>query len=613
MTRDKHVDSILKPLKSIWGYDDFRPHQQESIQAILEGRDSLTILPTGGGKSLIYQLPVTIRPGMAVVISPLIALMQDQVRSLQILGIPCACFNSLEAVERIRQNKARMFRGELKLIYISPERLLMDHVLQELSEVGVLYFAIDEAHCISQWGHDFRPEYTQLNILREQFPDTPIHAFTATAPPRIQHEITEQLKLKTPKVLIGNYFRPNLTYRVFRRNNIKSQLLHELEKFPKKANGIIYCLTRRETEKISLFLNESGLNSLPYHAGLSKEQRVHNQERFSREEVQIMVATVAFGMGIDQSNIRYVIHLGMPKSLSHYQQESGRAGRDGLNSTCILFYSERDMVFWKRIIEEEGNRSARLHHLDCMIQYATSFICRHEQLVNHFGQDLPVTSCGACDICLGEIASVTHARETSKKILSAVYRVRQRFGGGYIAQVLTGSRDQKILSNGHHNLSVHGLLDKESKKQVHDWINQLESQKYLQRTSGEYPVMKVTEKGYQLMMPSKFGKTDDDLPVLLVKTISKTKKKKLYKTPAPDQPFDLNLFEILRQLRAELAKDRGVPAFMIFGDRSLQDMAAKKPTTDEELLDIFGVGQHKLKKFGAIMIEAINHYIEQAR
>jgi ATP-dependent DNA helicase RecQ len=595
----------MRSLKTIWGYDSFRPFQEESITSIFEGRDSLTVLPTGGGKSLIFQLPATIMEGMAVVISPLIALMHDQVQALNLLGIPAACFTSLQSADEIRQAKARMFRGEIKMMYISPERLLMEHILEELSGLKLCYFAIDEAHCISQWGHDFRPEYTRLSILKDTFPNTPIHAFTATAPPRIQSEIQSQLRLRDPAVYIGDYFRPNLHYKVQRRTTIKTQLLNEIKRFPHTVSGIVYCLTRKETEKISAFLQEEGYKALPYHAGLPADVRRSNQEKFSREETHIMVATVAFGMGIDQSNIRYVIHLGMPKSLSHYQQESGRAGRDGIKSICTLFFGNRDMVFWKRIIEEEGNNEARLFHLNCMIDYATRLECRHRQLLRHFGQSLKEGSCDACDICTGEITTIPDSKLISKKIISAVFRVHQSFGAAYVAQVLTGSMDQKVLSNSHQNLSVHGLLKKTSRKQVHDWINQLESQGFLERTSGNFPVLRIPAKGFHFLNPGKFGKNEEDFTLYLIETVKKARKPVHRK----GSPYDEDLFEVLREIRAEMARKAGVPAFMIFGDRTLQDMSVKKPTDEESMLEVFGVGRHKLKKFGPAMIRTIQEYL----
>jgi len=599
------MDLSRRALHAVWGYDSFRPLQEKAIENVFLGRDSLTILPTGGGKSIIFQLPITVMEGMAVVISPLIALMQDQVRALQLLGIPTACFTSLQSEQEIRRDKARMFRGELKLVYISPERLLMEHVIEELAGLNICYFAIDEAHCISQWGHDFRPEYTRLGELRRYFPNTPCHAFTATAPPRIQGEICQQLRFTDPSVHQGSYFRSNLFYRVKMRGSIKPQLLKEIRQFQDEDLGIVYCLTRKETETMSAFLNQEGISALPYHAGLAAEVRRKNQDAFAKESIRVMVATVAFGMGIDQSNIRFVIHLGMPKSLSHYQQESGRAGRDGLRSHCTLFYGARDMAFWKRILAEEGNQEVQSYHLDCMIQYASRFECRHRQLLAHFGQELEPEKCGMCDVCTGEIESLTNSKELASKILSTVFRVRQSFGAHYVAQVLTGSREQKLLDNGHDRLSVYGMMKSESQSQVLDWVNQLVSQKYLVRQDLRFPVLRLTRKGFGLLNPKKAGMDQAELDVFLVKT---QKPKKAKKREFPLMKGDPGLTQALRALRLRLSQEMNVPAFMIFGDRSLHDLAAKEPKNEQELLDVFGIGKHKVKKLGAQILEVIRDF-----
>lgn len=595
-------------LQEIWGYPNFRPHQKETIEAILAGKDSLTVLPTGGGKSLCFQLPAALMDGMAIVVSPLISLMADQVNGLQLLGIPSAYLNSSLSGDEVRRVKAKMFAGELKMLYLSPERLALEHFAEELKQVKLSFFAVDEAHCISQWGHDFRPEYKQLLSLRDRYPGVGVHAFTATAPPQLQKEITRELRLNKPMVRIGSYYRPNLYYRVFRRDNAKKQLLAMLGRFDKDDMGIIYCLSRKETENFAEHLNKNGYNALPYHAGLSAEERHRNQEAFQAEQVNIIVATVAFGMGIDQSNVRYVIHMGMPRSLSHYQQEAGRAGRDGLPSQCILIYSARDIQFWKRIIEEERVLiPQRMGQLRAMINYASHICCRHRRLVEHFGQTFEQQKCDGCDVCAGEIESNPEARKYSRMIISAVLKLRQMYGGAYIAQVLTGSRDRKILASKHDRLSVYNLLGGYAANQVHDWINQLESQNYLVRSMGEYPVISVTQTGYWLLLPEKYDKTEAELPVFLIDT--RRKDKKAGKTIGQDiVDFDRQLFAALRKKRASLAKSLGVPAFVVFGDKSLRDMAARKPTTDQAFLGIFGVGDRKLKQFGKDMMRVIREH-----
>ncbi|MDJ0835499.1 MAG: DNA helicase RecQ [Acidobacteriota bacterium] len=601
---------IEKALKEIWGYDGFRPFQAETILDVLNGRDTLTVLPTGGGKSLCYQLPAGLMEGTAVVVSPLISLMADQVHALQLLGIPAAFLNSSQNFDQVRATKNAFFRGELKMLYVSPERLLQDHFKEEIGQVRLSFFAIDEAHCISQWGHDFRPEYKQLKVLRQQFPGVGVHAFTATAPPRVQQEIVGELCLNQPKVYVGSYFRPNLKYRVYRRDNVRNQLIQFLGEFDRGDSGIIYCLTRKETEKIAEFLSKKGHRALPYHAGMDSETRKYNQERFQREETPIIVATVAFGMGIDQSNVRFVIHVGMPKSLSHYQQESGRAGRDGLTSQCILVYGAQDMQFWKRIIEEEQTLAGeRMNQLRDMIAYASNLKCRHRTLVEYFGQQFE-HKCNHCDICLGEIETIPEARTFSRMILSAVLKLRQNFGAAYVSQVLTGSREQKILRNRHDQLSVHNLLGKYNQHQVHDWVNQLESQGYLVRSSGNYPVIGVSRQGYWLLRPDKYGKTEDDVPVILTETRKKTAGEQRRERAGfdPGAPYDMELFRRLRKKRMELAGELGVPAFVVFGDKSLRDMARKQPVSYKDFLDVFGVGTNKLSKFGDDMLDVIRAY-----
>jgi len=603
---------IDEALKQIWGFPAFRQHQRENIEAVMNGRDSLTVLPTGGGKSLCYQLPATLMPGTAIVVSPLISLMADQVNALRLLGLPAAYLNSSQTGAEVRATKAQLFRGELKLLYVSPERLLLDRFKEELGQVPLSFFAIDEAHCISQWGHDFRPEYKQLNCLRDLFPGVAIHAFTATAPPRLQSEIKSELRLADPAHFVGSYFRPNLKYSAVRRAKVKNQILEVIASFDQGDSGIIYCLTRKETESIAAFLSAEGQRALAYHAGMDADVRRRNQEMFSQEKVNIIVATVAFGMGIDQSNVRYVIHCGMPRSLSHYQQESGRAGRDGLASRCVLIHGAKDILFWKRIIEEEGVLTeVRTRQLQDMIDFASQIRCRHRTLVEYFGQSLDMESCTSCDVCLGEIESIPEARTYSRMILSAVLKSGQSFGGAYVAQILTGSRDQKILHNGHDRLSVHNLLGNVSQYQVHDWINQLESQGYLVRSGGPYPVFGVARRGYWLLKPEKYGKSETDLSVFLVETRKGEKRSKVSRQKDPLLGYDIGLFHKLREKRMELATRLGVPAFLVFGDKSLQDMARIKPTTESAFLEVFGVGTHKLQKFGLPMLKVIRDYLAE--
>ncbi len=604
------TQKIREALTQVWGFPGFRPHQEEAIACILRGQDSLTVLPTGGGKSLCYQLPAALMTGTAVVVSPLISLMADQVNGVTLLGVPAAFLNSSMNASEVRKTKNLMFQGKLKLLYVSPERLMLDHFLEELKTIGVSFFAIDEAHCISQWGHDFRPEYKQLSKLRELFPQVAVHAFTATAPPQLQREIVGELRLRQPFVQVGSYYRPNLTYRVLRRDNLKRQLLGLLRKYAgPDDSGIVYCLTRKETEKIAQFLSENGFSAMPYHAGMDADARKRSQDSFQQDEVNIIVATVAFGMGIDQSNVRFVIHLGLPRTLSHYQQEAGRAGRDGLRSQCILVHSPADILFWRRIIEGEGVLiPSRLQQLRDMIDYAAQIRCRHKVLVEYFGQPFETVPCSGCDVCQGEVESIPKARDYARMILSAVLKLHQNFGGQYVAQVLTGSHEQKIIANRHDQLSVYNLLGAFPLAQVLDWINQLEGQGYLQRSTGEYPVLQVTQPGMWLLRPDKFDKREDEVPVVLVDTRRKDGKETKRPAAALDGDYDQALFAELRRARAVLAKNLGLPAFLVFGDKSLQDMARKQPTTESAFMQIFGVGHAKFEQFGKTMIGVIKKH-----
>jgi len=599
---------IERARQEIWGYPEFRPHQRDVIQAIMGGRDTLTILPTGGGKSLCYQLPASLMTGTALVVSPLIALMADQVEALQLHGVPSAFLNSMLSASQARGIREDFQAGRLKLLYVAPERLVQDRFRRELETVPISFVAIDEAHCISHWGHDFRPEYRQLGLLREWLPRCPIHAFTATAPPRVQDDIRNQLHIEHAVTEIGDYFRSNLNLKVFSRHALKQQLRNALAAYGDHDSGIVYCLSRRETEQWSDYFNQIGRRAAPYHAGLDKVTRTQHQNLFTKGQINTMVATIAFGMGIDQSNIRFVIHNGLPKTLAHYQQESGRAGRDGLAADCILFYSLRDYHFWRRIIEEEDVLvEQKMSQLRDMLNYATQIRCRHAVLVQHFGQTFRPGPCGACDVCSGQIQSIPQSREFARMILSAVLRLRQAFGAGYVAQVLTGSRESKIARNGHDQLSVFGLLKSYSKSQVQDWVNQLESQQYLARSDGPYPVMHVTQRGLELLRPDKFETDPESLEIHLTLT-RKTKPKAAAKSV--DFDYDTVLFERLRGLRRELATQLDVPAFVIFGDRSLQEMSARKPTDLTSFGEVFGVGMSKLERFGPQFVAEIRDYLD---
>ena len=644
------VERLRKALEEYWGYTEFRPLQKEAMECLCTGRDSVVVLPTGGGKSLCFQAPAVTTPGLAIVVSPLISLMKDQVDALTECGVPAARIDSSLSPEERDAALDRVRKRQLKLLYISPERLVSEGFSKFLQTLELSFIAIDEAHCISMWGHDFRPEYRQLGSLRQVFPKVAIGAYTATATEQVRRDIADQLRLKDPAMLVGSFDRPNLIYRVRPRSKVVKQVCEVLDRY-KGESGIIYCIRRRDVEQMAESLTAKGYRVAPYHAGMSDDARKKNQDDFVAEKIDTIIATVAFGMGIDKSNVRYVIHAGMPKSLEHYQQESGRAGRDGLEAECCLFYSGGDYGVWKSILTDprgEGvppsNRGHELapaqagdalesgmgfqpmnHRQDAdatksrgqdalatspsatqvalaklarMYAYCTDAVCRRRAILEYFGQAYKQDNCGTCDICLGDVDLVSDALVTAQKILSCILRLGQRFGGGYTALVLTGSRDQRILDNKHDGLSTYGLLKDHDKRTVHDWIEQLTGQGFLEKT-GEYNVLSVTPEGMRVLK----GETTPRL----LKPAEKRERKAKVVTEAWEG-VDRGLFEALRTLRASLARDRAVPAFVIFGDAALRDMARKRPSTVQRFLDVRGVGQTKCQQYGRIMVERIRAY-----
>ena len=594
-------------LKRYWGYTQFRPWQEDTILAILDERETLTILPTGGGKSLCFQLPALLKEGMAVVISPLISLMKDQVDGLKDMGISAECLNSSQTASQQRAVIERIRQRQVKLLYISPERLQTEETMELLRSATLSFFVIDEAHCISHWGHDFRDEYRQLGNIKDNFPGINIHAFTATATKEVQEDILAQLRFVSPRINIASVDRPNLAYRVMPRQSIIPQLTEVLEKHTKEA-GIIYCLRRKDVDDISKKLNKLGYKNLPYHAGLTDEERHENQERFIREEVNIIVATVAFGMGIDRSDIRFVIHAAMPKSIEHYHQETGRAGRDSLPSYCYMFYGGGDFRVWEFFSKKSANYQVMMDKLRIMYNFCTQPQCRHKVFVHYFNQEYQQASCQACDYCLGEVDMVDDPLHLGQTILNCVSSVRygddQGFGAGYLTNVLKGNLTDQITKWGHQRNPNFAAMSGQTLVFIRYLIEQLIGQGFLER-QGEYDTLAMTDLGQKLL--------NGEINPILAKPLVAEKKKAITARQKAKKAQDFagvdeDLFELLRAKRSELARKHNVPAYIIFGDKSLKDMASRKPTTREAFSEVFGVGDHKLKTYADQFISVIKQH-----
>jgi ATP-dependent DNA helicase RecQ len=599
--------SVLLPvLERYWGYTAFRPLQQEAMDAILARQDSLLVLPTGGGKSLCFQAPALVQDGLALVVSPLIALMKDQVDTLVGNGVAAACYHSAMPAGEKRRVANDLRDGQIRLLYVAPERLVGEGADWFASLVGPQaprFVAIDEAHCISQWGHDFRPEYRQLALLRERWPSVSLHAFTATATTRVRRDIITQLGLRNHAELVGSFDRPNLLYRVLARSALKKQLESVLARHRREA-GIIYCQSRREVDSLADWLVESGVRAVPYHAGLDDVTRHRNQDAFLNEDIDVVVATVAFGMGIDRSDVRFVIHAGAPQSLEHYQQESGRAGRDGLEAECVLIYSGADFLKWRLILEQNGEwTDARRNLMRDMERYAASVGCRHRRLVGYFGETYTKTECGSCDYCLGELEVVDEAVTVARKILSTVARVGQRFGAGHVTNVLRGSDNEQVSSRGHQALSVFGLMREATIDELRGYIDQLVARGLLRQTDDGYPVLKLTPDGAALM---KDAGAIPDLTLARQRKAEKDRGPKRSRTETASwDGVDRDLFDRLRAFRLKTARERGVPPYVIFHDTTLRELARIKPKSLDALRHIYGMGARKTDDLGTAVLETI--------
>ncbi len=590
---------IHATLERVFGYPSFRPHQQDIIEDLIAGRDAFVLMPTGGGKSLCYQVPALHRPGVGIVVSPLISLMKDQVDTLRANGVAAAFYNSSLGSDEARQVLARLHAHELDLLYLSPERLLSEGFLGRLEEIDIALFAIDEAHCVSQWGHDFRPEYQQLSVLSERFPQVPRIALTATADAQTREDIVRVLRLGQARRHITGFDRPNIRYRVLEKHKPFDQLLRFLADH-RDESGIVYALSRRRVEEIAEKLSAQGLDAAAYHAGLPAAQRARVQEDFLRDELQIVVATVAFGMGIDKPNVRYVVHFDLPKNIEGYYQETGRAGRDGLPSEALLLYGAQDVATARRLIENGDNdaqRRVELHKLNAMVGLAESLTCRRRVLLNYFGERL-ARDCGNCDVCL-DPPERFDATEDARKALSCVYRVGQRFGVGHVVDVLRGADNERIRGLGHQRLSTYGIGADKSEQEWASLLRQLIHHGYLIQDIANYSVLKLTEAARPLL------RGELTLELARPRVRERAKKRRPHDEGAPGGPYDEALFDRLRALRKRLADAQGVPPYIVFGDATLAQMARDKPLDADALLGVVGVGQHKLEKYGADFLDAI--------
>jgi ATP-dependent DNA helicase RecQ len=597
--------NLSHTLKKHFGYETFRPLQEEIVRDALAGRDVFALMPTGGGKSLCFQLPALLRAGLTIVVSPLISLMKDQVDALQASGVAATFLNSALDGTQARSRLRGLYNGEFRLLYVAPERLLLESFIERVKEWNLAQIAIDEAHCISEWGHDFRPEYRELVRLREILPKVPIMALTATATERVRGDIVQQLGLRDPQCYIASFDRPNLTYRVLPKSAPYDQLLDLLRTRPNDG-GIVYCASRKTADSVAVRLNGDGVTARPYHAGLEAQERARNQEMFLRDDVRVVSATIAFGMGINKPNVRFVVHYDLPKNIESYYQETGRAGRDGLPSDCVLLFNPGDVVKQTRFIDEKSESEARIarEQLRQMVHYAETRECRRSTLLRYFGEDRPNEPCNGCDNCLNP-PETFDGTVAAQKFLSCILRVQQKsgfaFGLNHIVEVLTGANTEPIRQRRHNELSTYGI-GRELKRDAWQAIGrELLRLGLLEVAPGKFATVQVTSAGRAALRARS--------AVTLTKQPDKPEAKAKLRAGAIE--CDEVLFEELRRLRRTLADTRNVPAYVIFSDVALREMARAYPTTPAEFRRIPGVGEQKLKDFAEPFLAAIADYVEK--
>ncbi|MBU0467751.1 MAG: DNA helicase RecQ [Candidatus Omnitrophica bacterium] len=591
---------IYQILKSTFGYDTFRPLQEKCILSVLDKKDTLLIMPTGGGKSLCYQIPALIFSGLTVVISPLISLMKDQVSQLKELGVESEVINSSLSNDEYNTNKMMVQSGQTKLLFVAPETLFKPDILEMLEQCKVDCITIDEAHCISEWGHDFRPDYRRIKDVRLLFPNAAFLAVTATATKRVRHDIISNLMLKEPVELTASFNRDNLFYEVIKKNRPTDQTLDFLEKF-KGQSGIIYCFSRKQVDSLTADLNEYGFKALPYHAGLTSEVRTKNQELFIRDDVPIIVATIAFGMGINKPNVRFVIHYDLPKNIESYYQETGRAGRDGLQSQCLLFFNPGDIAKIRYFIDQKTDmlqQRVAIDHLNAMVDFAESRMCRRVPLITYFGEDYAVDNCGQCDNCVNIKEQTVDLTAEAIKFLQCISETEEMFGAVHLINVLRGSQSEKVLNYNHNECRIYGQGSVLSLRQWQNLVRQFIQQRVIDKEE-KYGVLSLNKRSYEVLS----GKLlfEGYLP-------EPDKVKSKSKNISRITNYENSLFDELRKKRKELADAKGVPPYVIFSDKSLVEMCQQLPKNKKEFIQVFGVGEQKLKKYGDVFLEIIKNY-----